>query len=393
MTKRYYQTTMSFVIIALLFLAAMNFDAKFFYFALGAAGVCILSGNKIKLNKFAIVYFAFSLLLALYSYSGGLKVMLRFFAYVALYLVGYNFVFFNSQKKAEEKGYLILLVISLGSYVHFILNYLINANAETGRNTIDIWSKEVWNATGQAALACLMIGLAVAWLLRPKRKILRLFSVLAFVGVFLYSLILAGRTVFALIALVFVLGFVYLLFNQKSVLSSIKLIAFTVGLIFLVFVVISLNVGGIKDIIMESNLYQRFQDASLSDLFDTGRSSRKVYFLKNMLRYPFGGLHMRAEVGYAHDLLLDAYDEFGLLAFLLLVAILVKGLLGLFKLCRNKSVSLCYRMAFLCIYAAVLMEFCVEPILAGMPWLFVCYCLMNGLIDGINGFHKKAQLT
>ena len=180
MTKRYYQNAMSLIIIALLFLAAMNFDAKFFYFALGAAGVCVLSGNKIKLNKTAIGYFAFSFLLALYSFSGGVKVMLRFFAYVALYLVGYNFVFFNSQKKAEEQGYLVLVVIALGSYLHFLLNYIINANEGTGRNTIDIWSKEVWNATGQAALACLMIGLAVAWILRPKRKILRLISVFAF---------------------------------------------------------------------------------------------------------------------------------------------------------------------------------------------------------------------
>lgn len=391
--KRIYQSAMSFVVIVLLFMAAMNFQAKFFYFAFGAAFVCLLGGRKIELNKFSLVYFLLGLLLALYSFSGGVKVMLRFFSCVLLYLVGYNFVSYHSNKKTAEKGYLLLVVISLGSYSHYIMNYLLNINEEVGRNTIDIWSKEVWNATGQSALACLMIGLSVAWLLCPKRKIMRLFSILAFVGVFLYSLILAGRTVFALIALGFVIGFLFLLLNQKKLSDSIKLISIVLGLILLIFVLITLNVGGIKDIIIESNLYQRFQDSSLSDLLNTGRSSRKEYFLKNMHRHPWGGLHMRTEVGYAHDLLLDAYDEFGIFAFLLLVAILLKGLLGLFKLCCNRSVSLCYRMAFLCIYAVVLLEFCVEPILAGMPWLFIWYCLINGLIDGINNRHRKAKFT
>ena len=32
----------------------------------------------------------------------------------------------------------------------------------------------------------------------------------------------------------------------------------------------------------------------------------------------------------------------------------------------------------------ILLEFCVEPIFADMPWLFVCFCLSNGALVGIN---------
>ena len=93
---------------------------------------------------------------------------------------------------------------------------------------------------------------------------------------------------------------------------------------------------------------------------------------------------MRARFGYAHDLLLDAYDEYGVVAFLLLVAILIQGGLQVYRLLRYSNYSGGFKLALLLIYVAILLEFWVEPILAGMQWLFACYCLINGCVTGMN---------
>ena len=102
------------------------------------------------------------------------------------------------------------------------------------------------------------------------------------------------------------------------------------------------------------------------------------------IKYPFGGLNMRRKYGYAHDLLLDGYDEYGLLALILMIVILVAGIVQLYKVLRCDTISKELKLTLLLIYVAVLLEFTVEPILEGMPWLFSCYCLINGCMSSLN---------
>ena len=38
---------------------------------------------------------------------------------------------------------------------------------------------------------------------------------------------------------------------------------------------------------------------------------------------------------------------------------------------------------------AILLEFLMEPILAGMQWLFACYCLINGCVVGMHMSYRR----
>ena len=183
----------SILIFGLLFFASMNFYAKFFYFAFAAFFALCLIQRKVIVNGISLLYLALSVLMAVYNFDEGIKSMLRCLAPVCLYIVGSNIAFGVSQsrngsvwydtERAEKTGFAALATIATGSFTHYILNFLMNVGKGISRNTIDIWSRAIMAATGQATLACLMLGLSVAMVFLPKKKSLRYIGMVCIVGV------------------------------------------------------------------------------------------------------------------------------------------------------------------------------------------------------------------
>jgi hypothetical protein len=374
----------------------MNFYAKFFYFAFASLLIVLLFQKKLILNRTSLIYFLLCAVMSIYNRSEGLLSMIRCFANVSLYLVGYNMLSVNVAKKAklftydketvQKKGFALLLTIALGSFAHYALNFLYNFNNVLSRNTNDIWTHEAMAATGQATLACIMLGLSVAMIYLPQKQMYRYFGILAITAILGYNLILAGRTIIVITVFLFAMGLFYVRRTLNTSTEKFKFVSGIVVFLLVAFLLIGLNVGGIQDYILKSNLFERFGNSLSSFTGDATRADNKVLFASSMLKYPFGGLHMRQQYGYAHDLLLDGYDEYGVLGFLPLVAILVFGIVELIKLLKNVNYDHKFKLSVLCVYVAVLLEFCVEPILAGMPWLFACFCLVNGSLAAINSF-------
>ena len=307
-----------FLIVVFLFLAAMNFQAKFFYFVFAAFLVLILLERKLKVNMNLIPYVLLGLVMSLYNADEGVLSMLRCFAYALCYIIGSNLIINNSEERLNsadniecmhKTGQTVLSAVCWGSFVHFMLNFIINQGFLLGRNTNDIWTGVRLSATIQAAMACLMTGLAVSMVICPRKKFSRFIGVIALVCIMAYNLILAGRTLLFMMLFVFILGLIYFLTttkNQTQKNNTLILVAIAIVAIILAF---AFNVGGIQDYVFESNLFSRL-DKIDDDMIGGERTRRKILFLQNMWRHPFGGLHMRGRFGYAHDLLLDAYDEY-----------------------------------------------------------------------------------
>ncbi len=234
-------------------------------------------------------------------------------------------------------------------------------------------------ATGQATLACLMLGLSIATIFAPVKKWHRLIAILAILLIMMYNFALAGRTLIVFLFLLFLLAAVYFRITSENVSERFKIWVGVLLVLLAVVITFAYNIAGLRDFIFDSNLFERFEDSD----FSSDRTVSKFQFLRNAWRYPFGGLHLRDDYGYAHDLLLDGYDEYGIFGFLLLLTVLLLGVRSMCKLIFRSTYSRAFRMAFLCSYTSVLLMFLVEPILAGMPWLFTCYCLMNGFMDGM----------
>ncbi len=382
------------LVFALLFMAAMNFYAKFFYLAFASLVLLAFFQRKLLISPITFIYLGLGVVMSLYNHDEGVMSMIKCFAYVALYIVGYNMTIMKStgtvnivgydNETAEKQGYTLLLMVAGGSFAHYVANFIFNYSTSMGRNTNDIWTGEIMAATGQAAMACLMLGLAVAMIFAPPKKIYRIVGIISIVLILAYNLVLAGRTMLVMLVLLIAVA---VIFVRKAFTSSVEkfklIIGFSVGILVLA-VVFAFNIGDIRDFVLSSNFFGRFGDSVETLTTDAARANRKILYLKNGFRFPLGGLNMRNQFGYAHDLLLDGYDEYGIIGLLFLVLVLAFGIRELYKLIRYTEYSVQFKLALLCVYIAALLEFCIEPILAGMPWLFVCFCLINGCITGMN---------
>lgn len=108
-----------------------------------------------------------------------------------------------------RESYRLLAVASLGSFTHYLLNYLYNRGASVGRNTNDIWSGQAMAATGQNALACLMLGLSCAMLFFPMKKWHRWPAAASIAVMLLYNMTLACRTMLVMLGILLLLVMLY----------------------------------------------------------------------------------------------------------------------------------------------------------------------------------------
>lgn len=391
------------IVFALLFLAAMNFYAKFFYLAFASLVFLAFFQRKLLISPVTFVYLGLGVVMSVYNHSEGVMSMIKCFAYVALYIVGYNMTIMKTTgtpnvicydtETSERQGYALLFVVAGGSFAHYVVNFIFNYSTNMGRNTNDIWTGEVMAATGQAAMACLMLGLAVAMVFAPPKKIYRIFGIVSIALILAYNLVLAGRTMLVMLVVLIAVAIIYVRKVFTSSVEKFKLIVgFSIGIL-IVAVIFAFNIGNVRDFVLSSNFFGRFGNSVETLTTDAARANRKILYIRNGYKYPLGGLNMRNQFGYAHDLLLDGYDEYGVIGLLLLILILAFGLRELYKLIRYTNYSVQFKLALLCVYIAALLEFCIEPILAGMPWLFVCFCLINGSITGmnVNYFQNKTE--
>ena len=116
-------------------------------------------------------------------------------------------------------------------------------------------------------------------------------------------------------------------------------------LLTIILLAIQYNVFGLSEIISNSYLFRRIDSSSPNSegFFATERWQIKIEYLKNIIKYPWGGGNIRQAVGgiYAHDLLLDTLSEGGVFAFAMLMAYLVLWVKSTIKFVRGSNSLAC----------------------------------------------------
>lgn len=373
--------------IGAMFFAGMNFAGKFFYFVYFSALVTAFFREKIRINRAVGWYLALGGLMALYNADEGVLSVLRCFVPCVCYLVGLNESRVSVGTRRPMQDCILLVSVASGAFVHFALNALYNLHNlhdTLGRNTLDIWTGTPMAATIQAALAVPMLALATAVLFYPPRKWLRLpmLSILAVTAA--YDTVLAVRALPIILLIVLVAGICYVCAHTHRFRLGRAHWAAVIGAVAVIWLYAA-DVGGLRTKLAATEMAARigrFWDNSL-------REQAKRQYLQNLSVALFGGRHLRGRFGYAHDLLLDGYDEYGLLGALLLGAVLVDGGIGLYRFLRHDRADHTCRLMVLLTYIALAAEFTVEPILEAIPWLFCCFCLLNGLMAGREEYERR----
>ena len=376
----------SIVVLALLFLGALNFLGRHsIWFLLAFIFMLMVQRVKVKLNAAVVFLFLFSVFYMLFSDSVSIGVvgLVTLFIYMMCYITGYNLVDnIDTIEIRERKFNIILLVLMAGNFMHFLLNLLINYNQITSRNTLDFWTRQVMSATGQSVLACLAIAIGCAFVLSDCNTKYKVIACVILGLVIYYNLILAGRTIFVMLIILLTVAYGNYLINGTVKKNKIRKFIGLILFVLLLYFAYEQNIMGLKTIVEHSNFYNRFWNPYASEhIMDDSRMSVKAEYVKRFLEHPWGGNFLKDEIGkYAHDLLLDIYDDAGIFAFIAMTGYVLSTMMNLFRVMRSKYTSFLTKQLVLCVYVAIYIEFFLEPIIAGMPWILTEFCLIDGVV-------------
>lgn len=376
------------LILALLFLAALDLISRYYFFVFIAFFLFAIKEKRTyRIDASVGLLIVLALSWAIFAPSAATSTLSIFkpFSYVLCYIMGAGLfddgIENNDEKNPYRLFYTVVIVMALGTFAHYLLNWSINRDV-TDRFAIDIWTGDVMAATGQAALACLPLGLAIAALFSRTKWWVKAAAVLTVALVLLYNLILSGRTLIVMTVIVMAVAFLHRLSTRKK--GKMRLIAIVLAVVLLVLFAYELNLFNVRTYIEQSPFYERFfTSTSVEEINSDSRLEKKLYYLENMDKFWFGGGNLRLEVDYAHDIILDTYDEAGIFAFLAIVGYLVLSAFRLLRCVTDKTLPFEFKSTVLCVYVIVYLEFMVEPILLGMPWLFATFCLIDGYVGRI----------
>ena len=373
------------IVMALLFLAAMEFWNRPFYLIAAALVVFILfCGGSIRVDKTMLPLLLLAIALVIFSPSSrdGVTGLIKPFCYLFCAVLGYNLMEDANQEKQEKQLTRIIFIMALGQFVHFLLNFGFNFNVIGERNMIDFWSKNTRSATGQATMATMMIGVTMPILFHNTKRWKKWLAVISLGFIALYNFRLAGRALFVLIAIALTTCLVFKLITEKSMNRKIQIVVIVAAVLCLAVILVVNNVFGLQDKLRETNFFNRFfGDNAYHDLDEDGRFEAKLGYLKLFFQYPLGGFHMREQVGtYAHDILLDTYDEGGILAFLGMLAFMIILIVRSWKAFTNKKIGMDTRLSLACFEVVMIVEFMIEPVLAGMQAQLMAFCVTYGAL-------------
>ena len=375
------QILVSDIVLLLIALAAMNF------FLIGSYVILFALFLSLFLKKNTVPKcFAFACLVALamsfvlFEVFSSNSHNLRIIAAPCAFLIAYNLD--SDLKTYDTKKTLLFVAYSMA--IHSVISavYMLGSQGisvfSSGR-TIDLWSGSISASTAIASYYYFLAATIPLLFMRIRWHHFVLLGVCL-----LHDILIGGRTfiVLSLIAVVATLG-IQILGGTK------RFKAFIVYLLVLGIIVgagIILyrnNFFGIRSTFESSYMYHRFfSDDSRRGIGDTDRWARKVIYLQNLLKYPFGGNHLRNElnVGYAHDIWLDTFDDSGLLTLILLLAYTASSVFRFLRYARVCSDSFEEKVVFLLFPIILMAAFFIEPILHGCPMVFFMYCFMDGMI-------------
>lgn len=369
-------------ILLILFLMALNMLGRFYYLAFFAVALlAIVQHEAIKLPRAMLPALLLSVSLCLFSSNASVSLLglLKQFTYPLCVVIGYNLIDSEDSQTAQGQAIHLTLVLALGAYGHYLLNLLLNRGVVAERNMIDFWTGSTLSATGQATMACMIVAVASAFLFMSNAKSVKAIMVAILASVLYYNLKLAGRTLFVLLGVALLVALVMKIVLSDSHAARTKLIMGTVCAALMIIVLFSTNAFHVQDTIQESNFYDRFYGENAMELSEDGRLSKKVQYLSVMLNYPFGGGNIHEQIGtYAHDIILDTYDEGGLFAMIAILLILTDVICKCARVIRGKRITDDCKTLIATSLTVIMLEFMIEPVLEGMPWLMASFCVLYG---------------
>ena len=339
--------------------------------------------NKIHLNtELLVLTVCFTSYYLIYKQTNSFSVhsfITLWLSPILGYLIGYLILNLHHIHKTVKK---VVFYLLLGQFIHGILNMILFfSSGGNGRMVPDIWLGYEIVATLQGTFFTMTVSLLFYSLFHLKwnsaQRWVKVLLLSAIGMCCISSIATASRTLLYILIIVFACNALLYMWLNKTYPKRIMkfLIMFSIFSI-VSLVLYQLDLFGMKTAYEASPLYDRVENIG-------DRTDPRIQAYKNVLtqsiQYPMGGEQIQMSLNYAHNLWLDTLRITGLIPFtLLLLYTMITGV-TLIKLLRNRKIEQGNKFILCSVFLALNLNFLVEPILQGVPYLFVMMCIINGI--------------
>jgi hypothetical protein len=381
-----------YVIFLLLFLGGLNFAGNAVLFMYMAAFCCILLGGfSAKIDKifFYILLLFFSIVCsALLNNTEGMTfLIIKYALYPILFIAFYDLFRWQSHigMCENDKAYIFFLLMfffSAGNIVHMIIDMTASDMSMLGggrRIINDVWS-------GGTAPTTIIVGWGVlagavflhtwdGWRDKIPTFVVSLFFLIVYI---VFSFMAATRLG---IVNVLLLIFAFIVMKLRS--SELVVKSSTIIKIFIGVLLICILTYKLIPLILESNLYTRMTDESISLLDSNGRLDATIFLIQHFSKSLWGGDYFTAQYGLQqHNVLLQMYDTFGILAFLLMLIIVISSIKLTVNYFRSSSIVHSNERRFvMLLYIGLMLYYFEEPALTSN---FIITCSFFGYLGFVS---------
>ena len=247
-----------------------------------------------------------------------------------------------------------------------------------GRLVPNIWTGGWTTATLQGTfftLICSLLFYSIYIVESRFKKVCLIFSILFCI----YSTLqIASRTILIIIFITLIVNvMLYVYLNQTKYKRLLNIFLKMLLIISIIIICYNINFLKIKDIYEQSEFYNRVNSEYQTNLQEDPRFEMYRTVIKEMFNYPMGGKKISG-INYAHNLWLDIANVVGIIPFFLIVLYSIMTLLTIAKFIKNKYIREKKKYLVISLYSSMTINFMVEPILEGVPYMFIIMCILNG---------------
>lgn len=305
---------------------------------------------------------------------------------IIAYYSGLIIIEFTKEDNKQKYIMKCIIAILIGFFIHAMLNFSINIGSES-RNTIDFWSGNIMSATLQGTLLTPILSLILFTFVYINKKSIKVVMIIFFALALAYDMIIATRSVIIITILVFVISLISYIVLENKIRNKFKIILMILVSILIVSIMYNENVLEIRTKVEKSNLFSRIENAEIETKnSDNARINAQIDAIKQILDYPFGAPEnvLWGGLSYAHNMWFDVAKRTGIIPFSLLIIFFLSNIYSLIRIIRNTDISTKLKMLLISVYMCFLLIFLVEPILQGMPIIFIAFCIIASFVDSIN---------
>lgn len=350
----------------------------------------VVNGEMLVLLLFIVLYFMIDTTLEV---SSEYKLWYAV-STVSLYACGYymDYDVLDVEERSKKMEHVIrIIAIAYAAFILITVIYSV-AKGQFGitRNPLNLWTGTLRAAThyGTMSVIPLAYGLYLVVIGETKKDhklgwLLVLFT--AFVAT-----ITASRTILFLIPIGAIIAY-FANIKIRGKLSGKHLNQLIGALTLFTFGVtaLALDVFGIQNLFLKSQLGQRYLLGYAPTLTDDGRWKNTTFFIQNISKSLWGGGYTRTNAGNIHNVYLNVFDLSGIIPFALLIIFTIKVVKDYKRMRKNKAVNISTALLLLLVLSLSFIQLLLEPTMESVPTFIWCLLLICGMQHKVSRYTNK----